>query len=427
MSNGDLYLNYICNFNSNLKNFLIKEKKAKVNFFILSKDFIDFPEKRGNTNKNILKKISDGGGFMIDPDKQFFLLNENTWSNIKKDYPEEFELKVNGKIYTSKIFFKIIDLYYYFYFINENNILSEGYFIFNNKEFAHAIIKKFLQIKIDDFFNEMKIQKTYDIQKIEYNEQYYYIKIKNNDEINKIFDKDIKQNDNKITKKNISIDIKIYKFFVYYYYFKKEFKSLINGLKNSNYKCLKVILICKKCLKNMKDKYNYNLVKKILKDKGKDEINSDFIVKLANKYPLNPQIQDYLPQKQNSEYYLDTGIYYFINYTYINKECLDIFKEEIDKKNFQFKERYLYLIKDYIYALVYYENILEVFLKIDSIILEQYFFILSNKNNTKYIIDLFKSKEYENTFKELNILDRYIDEPKIYDKEKNEIGLMINF
>ena len=93
----------------------------------------------------------------------------------------------------------------------------------------------------------------------------------------------------------------------------------------------------------------------------------------------------------------------------------------------QFKERYLYLIKDYIYALVYYENILEVFLKIDSIILEQYFFILSNKNNTKYIIDLFKSKEYENTFKELNILDRYIDEPKIYDKEKNEIGLMINF
>ena len=61
----------------------------------------------------------------------------------------------------------------------------------------------------------------------------------------------------------------------------------------------------------MKDKYNYNLVKKILKDKGKDEINSDFIVKLANKYPLNPQIQDYLPQKQNSEYYLDTGIYYF--------------------------------------------------------------------------------------------------------------------
>lgn len=231
MSNGDLYLNYICNFNSNLKNFLKKEKKAKGNFFILSKDFIDFPEKRGNTNKNILKKISDGGGFMIDPDKHFFLLNENTWSNIKKDYPEEFELKVNGKIYTSKIFFKIIDLYYYFYFINENNILSEGYFIFNNKEFAHAIIKKFLQIKIDDFFNEMKIQKTYDIQKIEYNEQYYYIKIKNNNEINKIFDKDIKQNDNKITKKNISIDIKIYKFFVYYYYFKKEFKSLLNGLK----------------------------------------------------------------------------------------------------------------------------------------------------------------------------------------------------
>ena len=64
--------------------------------------------------------------------------------------------------------------------------------------------------------------------------------------------------------------------------------------------------------------------------------------------------------------------------------------------------------------------------QIDSIILEQYLFILNNKSNTKYIIDLFKSKEYENVFKELNIENKDIDEQKIFDKDKNEIGTMIN-
>ena len=428
MSSDDLYLNYICSFNSKLKNYLKKEKEHHMNgtLFILNKDFIDFPEKRGNTNKNMLINNSDGGGFMIDPDKSFFLLDQDTWSKIEKDYPEEFELKVESTIYNSKIYFKIIDLNYYFYFINDNNILSEGYFSFKNKEFANTIIKNFLIMKIDDFFNEMKIKKTYETQKIEYNGQYFYIKIKNNDEIHKVFDKVIKQNNNKLIIKNFSIDIKIYKFFVYYYYFEKKFKSLLNELKSSNYISLNVILISEKWLNKMKVKYNYNLVEKILKDKRKNEINSDLIEKLAQKYPLNPQIQDYLPRKQEVENYLDTDIYYFINYTFIDKKCLDIFKEEIDKNNLEFKERYLCLIKDYIYALIYYEDALEVFLKIDSIILEQYLFILNNKSNTKYIIDLFKSKEYENVFKELNIENKDIDEQKIFDKDKNEIGTMIN-
>ena len=428
MSSDDLYLNYICSFNSKFKNYLKKEKEHHINgsLFILNKDFIDFPEKRGNTNKNMLINNSDGGGFMIDPDKSFFLLDQDTWSKIEKDYPEEFELKVESKIYTSKIYFKIIDLNYYFYFINDNNILSEGYFSFKNKEFAHIIIKYFLEMEIDDFFNEMKIKKTYNTQKIEYNGQYFYIKIKNNDEINKVFDKAIKQNNNKLVIKNFPIDIKIYKFFVYYYYFEKKFKSLLNELKSTNYKSLNVILISEKWLNNMKVKYNYNLVEKILKDKRKNEINSDLIEKLAQKYPLNPQIQDYLPRKQEIEYYLDTDIYYFINYTFIDKKCLDIFKEEIDKNNLEFKERYLCLIKDSIYALIYYEDALEVFLKIDSIILEQYLFILNNKSNTKYIIDLFKSKEYENVFKELSVENRDIDDQKIFDKDKNEIGTMIN-
>jgi hypothetical protein len=136
---------------------------------------------------------------------------------------------------------------------------------------------------------------------------------------------------------------------------------LLNELKSSNYKSLNVILISEKWLNKMKVKYNYNLVEKILKDKRKNEINSDLIEKLAQKYPLNPQIQDYLPRKQEIEYYLDTDIYYFINYTFIDKKCLDIFKEEIDKNNLEFKERYLCLIKDCIYALIYYENALEVF------------------------------------------------------------------
>ena len=433
MSNGDLYSKYIYDFYSNFQKDIktAKDNPVFLTYFILSKDFIDFPEKRGSTNKNILKKINNGV-FMLDPDKSFYVLDYSTWSKIKKEYPDELEVNVKGKFCNFKFFFEIMDLYY-FYFINDNNILIEGYMIFKNKEFSDEIIQMFSEFKIDNFFKEMKIQKTYDTQKINYKNQFFSLKFKKKQIMNKIFkiskriNETIEKNDNKmVNKNNIPIDIKIYSFFKYYFYFKKKFKSLLNELQTSNYKTLKVILISIKWLDEMKDKYNYNLVKNELKDKEEDEINFDFIVKLARKYPLNPQLQDYIPKKQQVKYYLDTKLYYFINYTFIDRKCLGIFKEEIDKENLEFKERSLFLIKNNIYVLVYYPDVLEVLMDNGPTKIEKLLFLLNNKSITEYIINLFISKKYENVFKELNIINKYIDEQKIFDKEKNEIGTMIN-
>lgn len=441
MSNSDLYSKYIYNCYSNFKKDIksAKDNPIFLTYFILNKDFTDFPEKRGNTNKNMLKKLNNGV-FMLDPDKSFYVLDNSTWSKIKKEYPDEFEVDVKGKFCNFKFVFEIIDLYYYFYFINDNNMLCEGYMIFKNKEFSEEIIKIFSELEIHNFFKEMKIQNTYDIQKINYKNQFFSLKFKKNEIINKIYKIPFQKknthkiniasnelNDNKIVKiNNITIDIKIYTFFVFYFYFQKKFKYLLNELQTSNYKILKVILINRKWLNEMKNKYNYNLVKNILANKEEEEINSNFIENLANKYPLNPQLQDYIPKKQSINHYLDSKIYFFVNYTFIDKKCLDIFKEEIDKENLKFKERNLYLIKNNIYALVYYPKVLQVSVDDGSIIIEKLLFLLNNENITKYIINLFISKEYENVFKELNIINKYINEQKIFDKEKNEIGTMIN-
>ena len=440
MSNGDLYSKYIYGFYSNFQKDIKTTKDSPIflTYFILSKDFNDFPEKRGNTNKNILKKL-DNGVFILDPDKSFYVLDKSTWSKIKQEYPNELEIDVEGKFCNFKFFFEIMDLCY-FYFINDNNMLSEGYMIFKNKEFSDEIIKMFSELKIDNFFKEMKIQNIYDTQNINYKSQFFSLKLKKSQIIKKIskipfpkkqpykkINEAIEKNVIKMVNKNNNpIDIKIYTFFKYYINFVKRFKSLLKELQTSNYKTLKVILISRKWLDEMRDKYNYNLVKNELKDKEEDEINYEFIVKLASKYPLNPQIQDYIPKKQSVKYYLDTKLYYFVNYTFIDRKCLDLFKEEIDKEKLKFKERNLYLIKNNIYILVYYQNILEVLVDDGSIMIEKLLFLLNNKNITEYIINLFISKQYENVFEELNIINKYIDEQKIFDKEKNEIGTMIN-
>ena len=76
--------------------------------------------------------------------------------------------------------------------------------------------------------------------------------------------------------------------------------------------------------------------------------------------------------------------------------------------------------------MVYYPDVLEVLMDNGPTKIEKLLFLLNNKSITEYIINLFISKKYENVFKELNIINKYIDEQKIFDKEKNEIGTMIN-
>ncbi len=75
-------------------------------FYILNKDFLDFPEKRGRLNEKLL--IQYKNKYIIEEDKRFVILNENTWSKIKSDYPNEKEIKVKGSFTQYKYIFEII-------------------------------------------------------------------------------------------------------------------------------------------------------------------------------------------------------------------------------------------------------------------------------------------------------------------------------
>ena len=145
------YLNNIKNWNKKFKTELSSSKNnTKTSLFILNKDFIDLPEKRGNLNKNIIKEYNEG--YKIDVKKSFYILDDKTWLLIKKDFPSEFEIKVEGKFVNNKYIFKISDLNFYFYFINENNLIEEGYFIFENEKFGKNFIDLFLSMEINVFF-----------------------------------------------------------------------------------------------------------------------------------------------------------------------------------------------------------------------------------------------------------------------------------
>lgn len=115
MQEYDEYNKYIYNWLPKFINKLMTEKYESLPFYILNKHFFDFPDRRGNTNKFILI-----GNNMIDPDKIFFVLDEETWKKIKRDYPNEIELKFKGIFNNGKCILEINNNIYYFYYIINN-------------------------------------------------------------------------------------------------------------------------------------------------------------------------------------------------------------------------------------------------------------------------------------------------------------------
>ena len=157
-------------------------------FYILNKDFLDFPEKRGRLNEKLL--IQYKNKYIIEEDKRFVILDENTWSKIKSDYPNEKEIKVKGSFTQHKYIFEINNLIYYFYYINGSEI-KEGYFRFQEHNFASRIIAMFYDLKIPEFFKKMKIKEINELQTINYENNIFYTKLKgkgnksNNNIVNK--------------------------------------------------------------------------------------------------------------------------------------------------------------------------------------------------------------------------------------------------
>ena len=105
--------NWLSEFKSKLKSDIYGNFKL----YILNKDFLRFPEKRGNLNKNILIEN------IIDyKDASFTIINEVIWNKIKSKYPNEKSLVCNGTLLYDKFLFEIKrenkNHIYYFYYIN---------------------------------------------------------------------------------------------------------------------------------------------------------------------------------------------------------------------------------------------------------------------------------------------------------------------
>ena len=292
------YKNFIINWFTEFKNKLIVSKYETGVFYVLNKDFLFVYPEREIVNTKLLIKNNEGEE-IINPDKTFFILDNDTWLKIKNDYQNEKEIKINYEINNNKCILQIDwHIYYFYYIINDN--IEEGYFKFIKHEFAGSILEKFNKLAINDFFKEMNINKTNELQTIIIKKmKYFYLKIKpkekqieisidnsfkrnNNIRIdnknNKIFnehkneiigfnnkiDKPIALKETKInTHININNDsLKIYKCIYYYYQFEKE----INSNANNNDLNLKLFLIDKIWLNNFKNKCDYDSFKNIIKE-----------------------------------------------------------------------------------------------------------------------------------------------------------------
>jgi len=471
----DEYSKYIYNWLPKFRNKLMIAKNECLPFYVLNKHFFDFPERRGNANRFILI-----GNNMIDPDKTFFVLDEETWKKIKRDYPNEIELKVKAIFNNGKCIFEIDNNIYYFYYIINNNI-EEGYFKFNNKIFKEEILSIFFNQEIRDFFYKFKIREINETQSIYYEKKndYFLIKIKEKEKENKDnrinnFRKDneiendifgemnktqinsidknnhiydnisdlyiLKQNKNnfnetpitKISKSNgnpIEIkdnneylqSLKIYKCAYYYYYFEK---FLMHKCKNVlNFESLNLYLIDKIWIKYFKDHCNYNTIIKHLNsyiENSQDDHNI-FCDYLARKYPLYSRILHNKPYPPEINEIIDNE-YYFDNYEFIDEKTLKILLEEFNAFNVDklFKS-YKVIIKNDFFIVIYDKNNLEVINKND-----RFLFSANNSIDLSIIEKAFKFSDYKSAFKDLDIKDINIPEQNVIYKMKFQIGKMRN-
>ena len=206
---------------SKFKEILIKDKRgSQIPIYVLNKDYLKFPEKRGNLNEKLLKE-----NILDYKNSSFYLLNEEKWKIINSKYPTEKQLKYNSSIFNNKCYFSINNHIYYFYFINENKDIEEGYFEFTKDEYGSYIISIFTDLNLEDFLIKMKIKKSNEEQIINYDGSSYIFKIKgkNNQNINEALN-EIKNNfDNKYNINNNPLILKFFynlEIYLFIYFFK---------------------------------------------------------------------------------------------------------------------------------------------------------------------------------------------------------------
>ena len=152
----------------------IKSLNTREALYIVNTELFYSNNKSGNFNSKILINNSQ-----LDEEKDFVIIDKTLWSKIKKDYPNETEIKFGGIYQVKKYNFRINNFIYYFYYVNEKNHLIEGYYRFELPNQASEILSKFMASDFNDFINNYGINiNSNSLQNINKNDVKFFFRIK---------------------------------------------------------------------------------------------------------------------------------------------------------------------------------------------------------------------------------------------------------
>ena len=152
----------------------IKTENKQETLYLINQEIFVSSNHLGNLNSKILDSQN-----IIDKENNFVIINEEIWKMIKKTFPNEKELKIEGRYEYQKYVFRIDNNTYYFYFVNDNKELNEGYIKGDNSNTASRIASELISININEFINKFHIDKNSNSQqKITRNNYFFYFRLK---------------------------------------------------------------------------------------------------------------------------------------------------------------------------------------------------------------------------------------------------------
>ena len=152
----------------------IKTENKQETLYLINQEIFVSSNHLGNLNSKILDSQN-----IIDKENNFVIINEEIWKMIKKTFPYEKEIKIEGRYDNQKYVFRIDKYTYYFYFVNDTNELNEGYIKGDSYYTASRIFSKFIEININEFINKFHINKNSNSQqKINESNHFFYFRLK---------------------------------------------------------------------------------------------------------------------------------------------------------------------------------------------------------------------------------------------------------
>ena len=152
----------------------IKTENKQETLYLINQEIFVSSNHLGNLNSKILDSQN-----IIDKENNFVIINEEIWKMIKKTFPNEKEIKIEGGYDNQKYVFQIDKYTYYFYFVNDNKELNEGYIKGDKSNTASMIFSKFIEINFNEFINRFHIDKNSNSrQKITRSNYYFYFRLK---------------------------------------------------------------------------------------------------------------------------------------------------------------------------------------------------------------------------------------------------------